>query len=203
MITAREFARIESPDRKAFQNTDDFLNLVRSLRWRTCADIGCGFGFYTLPMAERWRTSRRIIAVDRSTPALEELDKRVENLDLTNVRIQQSVSDRIPIEDASIDLVNLGNVYHEVRGRLNFLMEVYRILKPGGTILLIDWDPEEDLGIGPPVSSRIPKKQVRQDLDFAGFTALKEHDCFAGHYTLTAKRPEKNKKPEWGIQRRK
>lgn len=203
MITAREFARIESPDRKALQNTDDFLNLVRSLRWRTCADIGCGLGFYTLPMAERWRTSRRIIAVDRSTPALEELDKRVENLDLTNVRIQQSVSDRIPIEDASIDLVNLGNVYHEVRGRLNFLKEVYRILKPGGTMLLIDWNPEEDLGIGPPVSCRIPKKQVRQDLEFAGFTSLKEHECFAGHYTLTAKRPEKNKKPEWGIRRRK
>ena len=191
MITAREFARLETPDRRALQNPNDFLDLVRSLRWRTCADIGCGIGFYTLPMAEQWRTSRRIIAVDRSTPALEELDKRVENLELRNVRIQQSVSDRIPIEDASIDLVNLGNVYHEIRGRLNFLKEVYRILKPGGTMLLIDWDPEEDLGIGPPVASRIPKKQVLQDLEFAGFASVKEHDAFAGHYTLTAKRPEK------------
>lgn len=191
MITARDFAKLESPDRKALQNTDDFLDLVRSLRWRTCADIGCGIGFYTLPMAEQWRTSRRIIAVDRSTPALEELDKRVENLELRNVRIQQSVSDRIPIEDTSIDLVNLGNVYHEIRGRLNFLKEVYRILKPGGTMLLIDWDPEEDLGIGPPVSNRISKKQVLQDLEFAGFRFLKDHAAFAGHYTLTARRPER------------
>lgn len=191
VITAREFAKLESPDRRALQNTDDFLNLVRSLRWRTCADIGCGIGFYTLPMAEQWRTSRKIIAVDRSTPALEELDKRVENLELRNVRIQQSVSDRIPIEDASIDLVNLGNVYHEIRGRLNFLKEVFRILKPGGTMLLIDWDPDEDLGIGPPVPSRISKKQVFQDLEFAGFRFVREHDAFPGHYTLTARRPER------------
>lgn len=191
VISAREFAKLEFPERRALQNTDDFLDLVRGLRWRTCADIGCGIGFYTLPMAERWRTSRNIIAVDRSTPALEELDKRIEKLDLNNVRIQQSVSDRIPIEDASIDLVNLGNVYHEVKGRLNFLKEVFRILKPGGTMLLIDWDPEEDLGVGPPVPRRIPRKQVLQDLEFAGFNTIKDYNAFAGHYTLTAKRPVK------------
>jgi len=191
IISARQFAKLESPDRRALQSTDDFLDLVRSLRWRTCADIGCGIGFYTLPMAEQWRTSRKFIAVDRSTPALEELDKRIENLDLNNVRIQQSVSDRIPIEDASIDLVNLGNVYHEIKGRLNFLKEVFRILKPGGTVLLIDWDPDEDLGVGPPVSDRISRKQVFQDLEFAGFNSTRDYDAFAGHYTLTAKRPEK------------
>ena len=188
-ISARKIARLESPERKALQNTDDFLDLVRSLRWRTCADIGCGIGFYTLPMAEQWKTSRKIIAVDRSTPALEELDKRIEDLDLANVQIKQSVSDRIPIEDASIDLANIGNVYHEIKGRLNFLKEIYRILKPGGTMLLIDWDPDEDLGIGPPVVQRIPRKQVLQDLEFAGFVNIREHFVFAGHYTLTAKRP--------------
>jgi ubiquinone/menaquinone biosynthesis C-methylase UbiE len=191
IISARELSRLEAPERRALQNTDDFLDLVRSLRWRTCADIGCGIGFYTLPMAEQWRNSRRIIAVDRSTPALEELDKRIEDLELRNVRIQQSVSDRIPIEDASIDLVNLGNVYHEIKGRLNFLKEVFRILKPGGTVLLIDWDPEEDLGVGPPVSRRIPRRQVLQDLEFAGFGSVRNHHAFAGHYTLTAKKPER------------
>ena len=142
-------------------------------------------------MAEQWKTSRRIIAVDRSTPALEELDKRIEDMALSNVQIQQSVSDRIPIEDASIDLANVGNVYHEIKGRLNFLKEVFRILKPGGTLLIIDWDPEEDLGIGPPLHQRISKKQVVQDLEFAGFTGFKDYFVFAGHYTLTAKRPIK------------
>ena len=191
VISARDFAKLEFPERKSLQNIDDFLGLVRSLRWRICADIGCGIGFYTLPIAQQWRNSRKIIAVDRSTPALEELDKRVDNLELGNVQILQTVSDRIPIEDAFVDLVNLGNVYHEVKGRLNFLKEIYRILKPGGTILVIDWDPEEDLGIGPPVSERIPREQLLQNLEFAGFTHVKEHFVFVGHYALTAKRPEK------------
>ena len=190
-ISARDFAKLDFPERKSLQNIDDFLGLVRSLRWRTCADIGCGIGFYTLPIAEQWRNSRKVIAVDRSTPALEELDKRVDNLELGNVQILQTVSDRIPIEDASVDLVNLGNVYHEVKGRLNFLKEIYRILKPGGTVLIIDWDPEEDLGIGPPVGDRIPKDQLLQNLEFAGFNNVKDHFVFVGHYALTAKRPEK------------
>jgi len=191
VISARNFAKFESPERKSLQNIDDFLGLVRSLRWRICADIGCGIGFYTLPIAEQWRNSRKVIAVDRSTPALEELDKRVDSLDLGNVQILQTVSDRIPIEDASVELVNLGNVYHEVKGRLNFLKEIYRILKPGGTLLIIDWDPEEDLGIGPPVSERIHKDQLLQNLEFAGFTNVKDHFVFVGHYAYTAKRPLK------------
>ena len=40
-------------------------------------------------------------------------------------------------------------------------------------------DPEEDLGIGPPVKQRIPKNQVLQDLEFAGFTDIKNHFVFA------------------------
>ncbi len=193
VISARDLAKLESPERKSLQNIDDFLGLVSSLRWRICADIGCGIGFYTLPIAEQWRNSRKIIAVDRSTPALEELDKRVDNLELTNVQILQTVSDRIPIEDASIDLVNLGNVYHEVKGRLAFLKEIHRILKPGGTLLLIDWDPEEDLGVGPPIGDLIPRDQVLQNLGFAGFTNVKDHFVFVGHYALTAKRVGKRR----------
>ena len=191
VISARDFAKLESPERKSLQNIDDFLGLVRNLRWRICADIGCGIGFYTLPMAEKWKNSRKVIAVDRSTPALEELDKRVDSMELTNVQILQTVSDRIPIEDASVDLVNLGNVYHEIKGRLNFLKEIYRILKPGGTLLIIDWDPEEDLGFGPPVIERVPKKQLLQDLNFADFDGVRNHFVFVGHYAVTAKRPGK------------
>jgi len=191
VISARNFSKLEFPERKSLQNIDDFLGLVRSLRWRICADIGCGIGFYTLPIAEQWRNSRKVIAVDRSTPALEELDKRVDNLELNNVQILQTVSDRIPIEDGSVDLVNLGNVYHEIKGHLNFLKEIYRILKPGGTFLIIDWDPDEYLGIGPPVSERVPKDQLLQNLEFAGFEKVKEHFVFVGNYALTAKRPGK------------
>ena len=99
VISARDFHKLDSPERKALQNIDDFIDLVRSFRWKTCADIGCGIGFYTLPMAQEWKTSRKIIAVDRSTPALEELDKRVDAQELTNIEIRQSVSDRIPIEE--------------------------------------------------------------------------------------------------------
>lgn len=188
-VGARDFHKLESPERKALQDTKVFLGLVRSFRWRTCADLGCGIGFYTLPMAQEWRTSRQIIAVDRSTPMLEELDKRVEYLGLTNVHIRQSVSDRIPIEDTGVQFVNLGNVYHEIKGRLNFLKEVYRILKPGGFFLLIDWDPEEDMDIGPSAKERIPMGQVVQDLEFAGFDSVKNVFVYIGHYALVARKP--------------
>jgi ubiquinone/menaquinone biosynthesis C-methylase UbiE len=189
VIGARDFHKLDAPERKEIQDIKSFINLVKSFRWKTCADLGCGVGFYTLPLAEEWRASRRIIAVDRSTPMLEELDRRIDRLELTNVQIRQSVSDRIPIEDSFVELANLGNVYNEIKGRLNFLKEVYRILKPGGTLLLIDWDPEEDLGFGPPVNEMVPVPSVMQDLEFAGFSGIKQHFVFIGHYGLSARKP--------------
>ena len=188
-ISARDLHKYEPPERKALQDISVFLDLVRTFRWRTCVDLGCGIGYYTLPLAQEWRNSRKIIAVDRSTPALEELDKRIDHLDLSNVQIRQSVSDRIPIEDSLVQLAIMGNVYHEIKGRLNFLMEVYRILKPGGVLLLIDWDHEEDTEIGPPLNERVPMDQVIQDLEFAGFEKIKDHFVFIGHYALAAKKP--------------
>ncbi len=189
VISARDFAHLESSERKAIQNIKDFLVLARTFRWKVCADIGCGIGFYSIPLAQEFKSSRSVIAVDRSTPALEELDRRIENLELTNIQIRQSVSDRIPIDDSTIDLANLGNVYHEIKGRLNFLKEIYRILRPGGTLLIIDWDPAEDLGIGPPLASRVPTSQVRQDLAFAGFSKVRDHFIFVGHYALSSHKP--------------
>lgn len=188
-ISARDLHKLESPERIALQDISVFLDLVRTFRWRTCADLGCGIGFYSLPLAQEWRNSRKVIAVDRSTPALEELDKRIDHLDLTNVQIRQSVSDRIPIEDSFIQMAIMGNVYHEIKGRLNYLMEVFRILKPGGVLLLIDWDHEEDMGIGPPLNERVPMDQVVMDLEFAGFGKIKDHFLFMGHYALAAKKP--------------
>ncbi len=188
-ISARNFHKLESPERKALQDINRFLDLARTFRWKICVDLGCGIGYYTIPLAVEWQKSRTIFAVDRSTPMLEELDKRILAQELENIVIRQSVSDRIPIDDASIDLANMGNIYYKIKGRLNYLMEVYRILKPGGTILLIDWDPEEDTDIGPPLNELVPVEQVYQDMEFAGFVRPRKHFLFFGHYAISAKKP--------------
>ncbi len=179
----------DSSERQSLQDVRKLVTLLKTFRWKRCADLGCGTGYFSLPIAEEWRDSRSIFAIDRSTPMLEELDRRVADRKLPNIKVIQAVSDRIPLPDASVDLVNLGNVYHEIRGRLNYLKEVLRVLQPGGTFILTDWDKEEETPIGPPLSARISAEQVKKDLEYAGFDRVRRHFLYYGLYVFTARKP--------------
>jgi ubiquinone/menaquinone biosynthesis C-methylase UbiE len=138
-VEASHMNKFDSPERLALQDVGRFLGLLKTFRWKTCADLGCGAGYFALPIAEEWGPARTVYAIDRSTPMLEEIDRRVAERGLTNVRVVQGVSDRIPLPDGALDLAVMGNLYHELRGRLNYLKEVVRVLKPGGTIIICDW----------------------------------------------------------------
>jgi SAM-dependent methyltransferase len=181
--------KLDSPERHALQDVGRFLALLKTFRWKACADLGCGTGYFALPIAEEWGDARTVYAIDRSTPALEELDRRVAERGLRNLRVIQGVSDRIPLPDAAVDLAVMGNLYHELRGRLNYLKEVGRILKPGGTVIICDWDKEEETPIGPPLAARVPVEQVKADLEYAGFEKVRRHFLYIGLYVLSGRKP--------------
>jgi SAM-dependent methyltransferase len=53
----------------------------------TLADLGCGDGRFTLPLAQRFRKQGRVLAIDKSRPMLERLRVKVAKSNLNNVNI--------------------------------------------------------------------------------------------------------------------
>jgi len=102
---------------------------------------GCGMGFFTLPLARRVGGAGKVIAIDIQPKMLAVLSKRAKKAGLLErIEIRRAEPDKLGIGDLSgtIDLVAAAHVVHEVPDPNCFFSEMWAVLKPGGTILVIE-----------------------------------------------------------------
>lgn len=104
----------------------------------TVVDLGCGPGFFTLPLARMVGPQGRVVAVDLQAEMLELLRERVG---------RAGVADRVSLHQCTTD--SLGEIepcefalafymVHEVPDVARFLREAAAALKPGGRFLLVE-----------------------------------------------------------------
>lgn len=111
----------------------------RGERW---ADLGCGDGAFTLPLAELLGSRGSILAVDRDPDALDKLQDAFRRLNGRDVaRVERRLGDLASLPDLPrLDGVVLGNVLHYVVQPARILAKVNDALRPDGRIVLIEYD---------------------------------------------------------------
>jgi arsenite methyltransferase len=105
----------------------------------TVLDHACGAGMDLLLAARRAGPAGHAIGVD-ATPAMVQTATeaaRQAGLD-ANVEIHQGFYEALPVPDASVDLVISNGVLNLAPDKGAVLNEVYRVLKPGGSLYLAD-----------------------------------------------------------------
>lgn len=105
----------------------------------TVLEAGCGVGAQTAPLA-RNSPGARITAVDVSAASLGQARKRITAADLANVRFLQADVQGLPFEDGSFDHVFVCFLLEHLRDPAAALAGLGRVLKPGGTITVIEGD---------------------------------------------------------------
>jgi ubiquinone/menaquinone biosynthesis C-methylase UbiE len=104
----------------------------------TVVDLGCGPGFFTLPMAEMVGVSGQVIAVDVQQGMLDRLRARAEEAGVA-ARMRLCLSGPAgPGPVGPADLAVAFWMLHEVPDRAGFLRQVHELLKPGGRLLLVE-----------------------------------------------------------------
>lgn len=102
------------------------------------ADVGCGEGYFVLRLAERVGPEGTVFAVDIDEDALEKVRRRAERDGLTQVRIVHGAPDDPRLPEGELDAVLTVNAYHEMREYDAMLAAIFRALRPGGRLALID-----------------------------------------------------------------
>lgn len=101
-------------------------------------DVGCGMGFFTLEMARLVGKAGRVIAVDLQDKMLAGLRRRAMKQGLSD-RIQTRLCgpDDLGVSDP-VDFALSFAVAHEVPDPTSFFRQIAAVLKPGGSLLLVE-----------------------------------------------------------------
>jgi ubiquinone/menaquinone biosynthesis C-methylase UbiE len=158
--------------------------LLRKLGLRVgdmVADIGCGPGFFTLPAARIVGQTGVVIAGDIQGEMLTAVRGRAHEAGLTNVRVVKTNETEIPLPAAAFDFVLLAFVLHELEHRATFLHRAARLLKPGGRVVVLEWERSET-PVGPPLEERIARDMLAEDAAAAGLRVKEDGALGEGQY---------------------
>ena len=102
---------------------------------RTVLDLGCGTGFHLPGLAEH---AARVIGVEPHPDLLALARRRARALD--HVHLLGGTAQEVPLPERSVDVVHARWAYFFGPGCERGLDELQRVVRPGGTALVIDND---------------------------------------------------------------
>jgi ubiquinone/menaquinone biosynthesis C-methylase UbiE len=106
-------------------------------------EAGAGDGYFTLPMARRVGPAGVIYANDISSRSLNTLADRSQREGLGNIHtvVGEVADPRFPRRD--LELVVVVHAFHDFDKPVEWLANLKGYLRPGGTVAIIDLDPDQ------------------------------------------------------------
>ena len=173
----------DDPARDAWQRPDD---VVRSLALRPgawVADLGAGTGYFSRRLSAAVGPDGVVLAVETEPNLVAHLRTRAEAEQTPNViPILASTSNpRLP--PASCDVVLIVDTYHHLDDRLTYLPGLRRVLRPGGRVVIVDWQKRE-LPVGPEMAHKLDRAVVVDEMTRSGFRLVAAPDVLPYQYLL-------------------
>lgn len=174
--------RLEDPNRRKRYDPYSLLRRSGLLIGHIIADLGCGTGFFALPAAEIVGGQGVVYAVDEVQEMLRVLEKKISQQGIQNVRIIKSNLMATTIPSQSVDFALMACVFHDLH-RETLGAELNRILKPTGTICVVDWK-KVATEHGPPVEARLTEEDVIREMNDMGFITSEVYEAGQQHYGI-------------------
>lgn len=180
----------------------------------TILDLGCGSGVECFIAARLTGRHGQVVGVDMLEPMLD-LARRgqvgvAENLGYDNLDFRKGYLEQLPVDDNGVDLILSNCVLNLSANKRQLFAEIYRVLKPGGRLVVADvvCETEPDATIrndevlrGECIAGALTQKDLTALLAESGFEAVmclkrvpyrqvQDHQFFSLTFSAYKPRPE-------------
>ncbi len=179
---------LERRERIDEEEPDLALRILRVAKGSTVADIGAGSGYMTVRLAKIVGPTGHVYANDIQPAMLQLLQQNVAKAKLANVTPVLGTFDDPKLPPASVDLVIMVDVYHELSQPQRMLQRIAEALKPGGRLVLFEYRAEDpNVPILP--LHKMSKAQVKQELEAEGYKQSRVYDDLPRQHLIIFTKP--------------
>ncbi len=118
-----------------FDETIKSAVIDKGIAGRVVGDFGAGTGFLSLALS---KDAKFVYAIDQSRNMLSELVASARQRGILNIQPIIGTFESVPLFDESLDAAYTNMAMHHVEHPLVAIREIFRTLKPGGTVHISD-----------------------------------------------------------------
>ena len=158
--------RIQGRSSEEFLDTVEILDELNLKGNENFMDVGCGDGHVAIKALD-YLSEGNVYALDIYEPSVEDMEKFKKENNVDNLfPIQSNVSEKIDLDDDTLDVALMVNVFHGFtasRTTDEAISELKRVIKPeGGRIAIMDYK-KQDVKHGPPYAIRSTPDELRRE----------------------------------------
>jgi ubiquinone/menaquinone biosynthesis C-methylase UbiE len=187
----------------AFDNYDnEAKKLGELMSWKpgaVIAEIGAGEGQMSFAAAARVGVGGRVYSTELDGTKLARLREEVTRRKLQNISVLKGDLIGTNLPDGCCDAIFMRHVYHHFAKPAQTNAAIFRALKSGGLLAIIDFPPRKWLNAISPLDGApknrgghgVPKKTLIEELVSTGFEIVSESDNWPNHddYCVIARKP--------------
>ena len=165
--------RFENENRDIYSKRKEITRAMGLKVGEPVADIGAGTGLFTFLFAEQVGPKGTVYAVDIGPAFVKYIAGQAKQRELTPVvKTVLNTPDSAELPSGSIDVAFLCDTYHHFEHPEKMLASIHRALRPGGRLIVIDFDLQKNSGDFVKQRARAAKEVYYQEIATAGFKQI-------------------------------
>lgn len=166
--------RFESNNRDIYAKRAEIVKSLKLQKGQAVADVGAGTGLFSRIFAEQVGPGGKVYAVDISPSFVKYIGERVKKDGQTNMKPILGTQDSPLLEAESVDLIFACATYHHFEKPEIILASFNKSLKPGGRLVVIDFEMKEGASEFVKGHARAPLAVYLKEMAAAGFENITE-----------------------------